>query len=161
MKNIIVTILLLFFPRQNYAQDSLFLSLNQALEMAEKNSLDAFRNKNMYLASYWEFRSYKASRLPSLDLNLRPVDFNRTTIKRYDSQQDIEVYREQQIYESYANLSFTQNIPLTGAKIYIDSDLSRLVNVGDIDLTTYRCQPWGAVLGYLDQPSFFGLTNRF
>ena len=156
MNKAFLSLFLFLLIYQTNAQDTLFLSLNRALEMAEKNSLDAFRNKNMYLASYWEFRSYKASRLPSLDLNFRPVDFRRTTIKRYDSQQDIEVYREQQTYESYANLSFTQNVPLTGAKIYIDSDLSRLVNVGDNDLTTYSAT-W-ARIGIV-QP-LFGY-NRF
>ena len=137
------------------AQDTLFLSLDQALEIAEKSSLDAFKNKNMYEASYWAFRSYKASRLPVLDLNFRPVDFRRTTIKRYDSQQDIDIFREQQTFESYTNLSFSQNVPLTGARIYIDSDLSRLINVGD-NLSTYSAT-W-ARIGIV-QP-IFGY-NRF
>lgn len=119
------------------AQDTIIMSMDQVLETAEKTSLDAFRNKTMYLADYWSYRSFRASRLPSLDLNFRPVDFRRTTIKRYDSEQDIEVYREQQTYESYANLSLTQNVPLTGARIYLDSDLSRLINIGDNDLTTF------------------------
>lgn len=135
-KTLLILLIILFSAGIN-AQDSLKLSLAQVLETAEKTSLDAFRNKNMYLADYWSYRSFRASRLPSLDLNFRPVDFRRTTIKRYDSGQDIEVYREQQTFESYANLSLTQNVPLTGAKIYLDSDLSRLINVGDNDLTTF------------------------
>jgi outer membrane protein TolC len=137
MNKTFLIILILTFSVNIKAQDSLFLSLDKALEIAEKSSLDAFRNKNMYQASYWAFRSYRASRLPVLDLNFRPVDFRRTTVKRYDSQQDIDIFREQQSFESYANLSFSQNIPLTGARVYIDSDLSRLINVGDNDLTTY------------------------
>lgn len=138
------------------AQDTLVLDLEDVLHIAEKSSLDAFRAKNMYLADYWAFRTYKASRLPVLDLNFRPVDFRQTTVKRYDSQQDIEVYRQQQTYESYANLSLSQNIPLTGASIYFDSDLSRLVNVGELDFTTYSAT-WARV--GIVQPLF--AYNRF
>ncbi len=44
------------------------LSLDDVIRIASEQSIDAFRNKNMYFASYWEFRYYKAERLPSLSL---------------------------------------------------------------------------------------------
>ena len=39
----------------------------------------------MYLSGYWEYRTYKANRLPSLTLNMTPAQYNRDITKRYDS----------------------------------------------------------------------------
>ena len=51
------------------------------------SSLEAFRTKNMYLSGYWEYRTFKANRLPSLTLNMTPAQYNRDITKRYDSEQ--------------------------------------------------------------------------
>ncbi|MGL4806199.1 MAG: TolC family protein, partial [Bacteroidales bacterium] len=72
------------------------LSLNKAIEVASDSSLDAFRYKNLYQAYYWQHVAYKANRLPSLTLNTNPIQFYRDITKRYDYDQNIDVYREQQ-----------------------------------------------------------------
>ncbi|MDF1550701.1 MAG: TolC family protein, partial [Bacteroidales bacterium] len=119
------------------AQDTTSFSLSQVLDMASQNSLETFRAKNMYLASYWEHKSFLASQLPSLDLNLTPVEFRRMMTKRYDFEQNIDIFREQKTMENYARLSVTQSIPGLGGQVYVDTDLSRLVNYGDSDITTF------------------------
>ena len=62
------------------------LTLEKTITLAGDSSLEAFRSKNVYMSSYWEYRSFKANRLPSLTLNLTPGEYNRTIIKRYDSE---------------------------------------------------------------------------
>ena len=47
-------------------QQQVTLDLQQTIKMANDSSLEAFRTKNMYLSGYWEYRTYKANRLPSL-----------------------------------------------------------------------------------------------
>ena|GEM_PF-4939873 len=48
------------------AQQVLRLDLKRTIALANDSSLSAFRYQNMYLSGYWEYRSYKAARLPSL-----------------------------------------------------------------------------------------------
>ena len=138
------------------SQDTTKMSLEQVIKLAEKQSLDAFRAKNMYRSSYWEYRSFLSTRLPSLDLNLRPVEFRRMMTKRYDFEQNVDVFREQKTMDSYADLALTQNIPFTGGTIYFDSDLSRLVNYGDNELTTFNAT---LVRVGLNQP-ILGFNNQ-
>ena len=46
------------------AQKTIRLDLEETIRMANDSSLMAFRNENMYLSGYWEYRTYKAERLP-------------------------------------------------------------------------------------------------
>ena len=50
-----------------HAQKRLVLDLNRTIALANDSSLESFRTQNMYLSGYWEYRTYKANRLPSLD----------------------------------------------------------------------------------------------
>lgn len=53
-----------------YAQKRLVLDLNQTIALANDSSLESFRTQNMYLSGYWEYRTYRANRLPSLTMDL-------------------------------------------------------------------------------------------
>ena len=48
------------------AGQTIELSLERTIQLAADSSLEAFRSKNLYLSGYWEYRNYKAERLPSL-----------------------------------------------------------------------------------------------
>lgn len=106
------------------------LNLTKAIEIATDSSLSAFRAKHLYLASYWQYRSFRANRLPSLFLNTNPLQYNRNFTKRYDSQGNIDVYKTQQNLSSSANLSLRQNVDFTGGTVFIDSDLGYLRSFG-------------------------------
>ena len=60
-----------------YAQKRLVLDLNQTIALANDSSLESFRTQNMYLSGYWEYRTYRANRLPSLTMDLTPAQYNR------------------------------------------------------------------------------------
>ena len=66
-------ICLCLFVLVGQAQTPVKLSLKRTIELANDSSLSAFRYQNMYLSGYWEYRTYKANRLPSLTLNLMPA----------------------------------------------------------------------------------------
>lgn len=119
------------------SQESREMSLQMVLEMAANKSLEAYKAQNRYLASYWEYRTFQASQLPSVSLNLTPVDFRRAMTKRYDFEQNIDVFREQKTMDNYGRIAVSQVIPGTGGQIYIDSDLSRLVNFDNSRITTF------------------------
>ena len=101
-----------------YAQKHLVLDLNQTIALANDSSLESFRTQNMYLSGYWEYRTYRANRLPSLTLDLTPAQYNRDITKRYDSGSNLDVYRTQQSYYAYGGLSVKQNLDLTGGTFY-------------------------------------------
>lgn len=117
------------------------LSLNKAIEVASDSSLDAFRYKNLYQAYYWQHVAYKANRLPSLTLNTNPVQFYRDITKRYDYDQNIDVYREQQTISSSLNLAIKQNFDLTGGTFFVDSELGYMYNFGDNKYSQFNTVP--------------------
>lgn len=124
------------------AQRSLRLSLQHTIRMANDSSLSAFRYQNMYMSGYWEYRSYQAARLPSLTLNITPAQYYRYITRRYDSQQDMDVYREQQMYSANAGLSIEQNFDLLGGTFYIDTQLDYMRNFGETKSTQFSTVPF-------------------
>lgn len=85
MKKLSLILLFSLGALSAFAQQRITLDLQQTIALANDSSLEAFRTKNMYLAGYWEYRTYKANRLPSLTLNMTPAQYNRDITKRYDS----------------------------------------------------------------------------
>ncbi|HIZ06277.1 MAG TPA: TolC family protein [Candidatus Phocaeicola gallistercoris] len=138
---------LIFFPIVfAMGQERLKLTLSRTIELANDSSLDAFRAQNMYLAGYWEYRTYKANRLPSLTLNLTPAQYYRDITRRYDSQQDLDIYRTQQSFYASGNLSVQQNFDLTGGTFYLQSELGYMRNFGGNAMTQFTSVP--LKLGY-------------
>ena len=137
-------ILLLFalFCMEIHAQTVLKLDLEKTITMANDSSLSAFRFQNMYLSGYWEYRSYKAARLPSLKLNMTPAQYYRNITRRYDSGQDIDVYREQQMFSAGAGLNIAQNFDLLGGTFYVDTQLDYMRNFGDSKSNQFSTIPF-------------------
>lgn len=129
-----------------FAQEHLRLDLARTIALANDSSLEVFRVQNMYLAGYWEYRSYKANRLPSLTLNMTPAQYNRAITKRYDSQQDLDVYRTQQSYFASGDLAIQQNFDPLGGTFYLRSELGFMRNFGEQVTSQFTSVP--LKLGY-------------
>lgn len=123
------------------AQESLTLTLDHTIKMAKDSSLEAFRSKNMYLAGYWGYRSFRANRLPSLSLNLMPAQYYRDITKRYNSDQNIDVFREQQSFSAGGALVVAQNLDVTGGNFFLESGLNYMRNLGEENLTQFSSIP--------------------
>lgn len=140
MKNKILLLLILIpFSYSGFTQ--IQFSLDDILEQAQSKSLDAFIQKNMYLASHWSHQSYLADQLPELNLSLNPLNYNRSFISRYNSGKNQDEYREQQSLSSYAKLSLKQKIFPTGGTVFLDSDFSRLQNFEDPSYKSFTSTP--------------------
>lgn len=131
---------LLFLAPALYAQ-TLVLSLEKTIALAADSSLQAFRNKNMFLSGYWQFRTYRAERLPSLTLGVTPAEYNRDITKRYDSENDIDIFRKQQSFYAGANLRVKQNFDPLGGSFFIDSDLGYMRYFGDNTYNQFTSVP--------------------
>ena len=122
------------------------LSLKQAIELANDSSLSSLKYRNQFLAGYWEYRSYRANRLPSLTLNLTPAKYYRNITQRYDSNTDQDVFREQQMYSASGSLSVKQNFDWLGGTFYLNTDLDYMRNFGEMKSTQFSAVP--LQLGY-------------
>jgi outer membrane protein TolC len=132
------------------------LSLSRTIEIASDSSLQAYSAKNQYQASYWAYRSYRAARLPSLTLSMTPLQYYRDITRRYDSQSDLDIFREQQSLFSSGNLSVRQNVDLTGGTFFIDSELGFIRNFrSNATYNQYTSVP--IRIGY--QQSLFGFNG--
>jgi outer membrane protein TolC len=127
------------------------LTLDDVIELATDSSLNAFIADNVYMAAYWEYKTYRAQKLPHLDLSANPADYRRTVTQEYNSLLNTYQYIQQQTFFSGVNLSVNQNITPTGGTIFIDSDIGRLENFGDNYFLQYNTVP--ARIG-LRQPLF-------
>lgn len=121
--------------------ERLQLTLEESINMASDSSLQSFRVKNLYLANYWQYRSFRAGRLPSLNLNLVPVQYTREFTKRYDPDNNIDVYRVQQSFYTSGNISINQNLDATGGTFFIDSELGYFRNFGQSASSQYSSVP--------------------
>ena len=153
MTQMLVVIFMSLIATSTFAQHPLKLNLKRTIELANDSSLSAFRYQNMYLSGYWEYRTYKANRLPSLTLNLMPAQYYRYITQRYDSNTDMDVYREQQMFSASGGLSIKQNFDLTGGTFYIDSELEYMRNFGETKSTQFSSIPFRigysqSLLGY-------------
>ncbi len=151
--------LIVFFtslPTFSIGQRPLRLTLQRTIEIANDSSLTTFRNRNMYLSGYWEFRTYKANRLPRLTLELTPAQYYRYITQRYDSNKDIDIYREQQMFSANGGINIEQNLDILGGTFYVNSDLSFMRNFGDTKSTQYSTVPFriGYQQGLLGYNSF-------
>ena len=125
-----------FAQQENYS-----LSLVEVVNLASQNSLDAFRYKNMYLASYWEFRYYKADKLPSLTLTATPLDFNHYRKREYNFQTNEEEYVLRDYFNSDVSMQLNQKIGLTGGSLFLSSELGMVKNLSGDKNTSYQATP--------------------
>ncbi len=135
----------LFFLNST-AQEKKFLTLEDVIEIASHQSLDAFRNKNMYLSSYWEFRYYKADRLPTLGFETTPFDYNRSMQKVYNYDENRDEYKLREDLSSEVALLLNQNIGLTGGRIFARSELNLSEKLGEDRVSSYSSTPFS--IGY-------------
>lgn len=131
MKKQILLIFFLLASLPALKAQSLTLTLERTISLAADSSLEAFRTKNMFLANYWQYRTFRAGRLPSLTMNLTPAEYYRDITRRYDSEDDIDVYRKQQSYYAGGSLEIKQNFDLLGGSFFLDSRLGYIRNFGD------------------------------
>lgn len=138
---ILLTFLIAFLGINLKAQNKITMSLEDVVRLASQSSLDAFRYKNMYLSSYWQFRYYKADKLPSLSLSTTPLDYNHYQKKEYNFQTKEDVYVLRDYLNSDVALSLNQKIGLTGGSLYLNSDLGLVKNLGGSQSSSFSSTP--------------------
>ncbi len=135
-------------PKDDYTYE---LSMGEAMELAQINSIASMQNRNMFTASYWNFRAYKASRLPALKASAGLGNFNHSLTPLQDATTGEINYRSNFNLSNQVQLSLDQAITATGGTISLYSSIERLDQFGDNKSVDYYSQPIS--LSYL-QPIF-------
>lgn len=133
MTRILVFILLIAFCKATDAQENVMkLTLKEVIDLAAKQSIDAFKQQNMYLSSYWEFKYYRADKLPFLSVGANPFSYNNSIRQDYIPQDQTWQYGQQKNITSSASLKLSQNVGFTGGNLSVSSDLGMSKNfLGD------------------------------
>lgn len=140
----------------SHRMNSQEMTLQEAVSVARMQGVEALEAKFNFISSYWAYRSYRASRLPSLYLYGTAGDFNRslTLLQNYETGQ--MSYASSYYMQNSLGLAVRQNITLTGGSLSLYSDLSRIDQFGADKSLTWYTQP--VTVSY-SQPLF--AYNRF
>jgi outer membrane protein TolC len=147
---LIVFIFLAEFPL--IAQDdTLKLTLDDALRIAHAQSPDAMIAKHKFRRSYWQYRSFRADYLPGINLDATLPNFSRY-FRQIPQPDGPDIFQYNTVGEYSAVLSIDQKVGFTGGSVFLRSDLTRLDNYyDDSTLTSFQSTP--IVIGY-QQPIF-------
>jgi len=142
MKKTYILLIITLISFASKAQDKkISLSLDDVIDIASEKSLEEFKNENIYLSSYWEYRYFKADRLPLLSLGTNPFDFYRYRSKEHNFQTGKEEFYLEEYLNSDLSMSLKQKVGLTGGTIFLNSDIEMVKNMGDDKSTSYQATP--------------------
>lgn len=116
------------------------LSLSNAIQIAQENSLDAKVARFSFLASYWTYRSFRAELLPSVNLSGGLLNFNRSLVEARNYEDGRLAYVTNNTLSNNLTLSIDQQIAATGGTVSLQSYLYRLDQFTYKD-HTYNSQP--------------------
>jgi len=139
MNRFFITLIILVWPLLSQSQTNNF-SLNDVIQIAQEQSPEAILAKHRFRASYWQYRSFRAAYLPSLTFSGTLPDLNRT-FEQKTSDQGNEIFVERRSISNMANLSIGQNIGLTGGRVFVNSNLQRINQIGQDGSTQYLSTP--------------------
>jgi len=130
MKNILLLFISILFFTQIHAQEKV-LSLEDVLQIAKEQSPDALISRHQFKGSYWEFRSYKASQLPSLSFEGVIPSINRAYKSVTNYEDGLQRYVGQSYISYEGKLKLNQVVNWTGGNVFIQSGLQQVVNYTD------------------------------
>ncbi|MBR1501303.1 MAG: TolC family protein [Bacteroidales bacterium] len=117
------------------------ITLDQAVERARTQSVAALQARQSFISTYWAWRSYQASRLPSLTLYGDIMNYDRS-LNLLQSYEDGSMhYVSTQYLHNSIGLRMRQNIPATGGTLTLYSDLTRTDQFGRFKGLTWYTQP--------------------
>lgn len=146
--SLIAVAVLLAFPTLSEAQE---MTLSEVLSEARSRSVLALKAKSTFVSDYWAWRSYLASRLPSLSIYGELGNFNRYLNLLQNPETGEMVYATSYNLQNTIGLGLSQNITATGGTLKLYSDLNRIDEFGDRSGKLWAAQP--ITLSY-SQPLF-------
>jgi len=125
------------------------LTLEDAIGIALEQSPDALNSRQTFRASFWEYKSFKATNLPQMGIDATLPQFQRTISQQTDINTGQQVFVPQQYISADANLLISQRIGFSGGSIFMRSGLEAVYNINDSN----------TVASFLSTPVNVGLTQ--
>lgn len=156
MCRIIFILLFCFFYMEGAKGENqtLSLTLRDAMVRARTNSVDAEVALNQLKSAYWAYRSYKAELLPELSLSATLPAY-RKQYSPYMDESGSYLFVANNFLQLNGELSLTQNIWLTGGQLSVNSSLDFYRQLSNGAYNQYMSIP---VALTLSQP-IFGVNN--
>ena len=117
------------------------MTLDQAIHIARNQSVEALEAKQAFISTYWAYRSYKASRLPSFYLYGDIMNFDRSLTLLQNPDDGSLKYVSSNNLQNGVGLQMNQNITFTGGTLSVFSDLSRIDQFGAGKSLTWYSRP--------------------
>ncbi len=117
------------------------MNLAEAIHTARNQSVEALEARQAFISTYWAYRSYKASRLPSLTLYGDIMNFDRSLTLLQNPEDGMLKYVSSNNLQNGIGLQMNQNITFTGGTLSVFSDLSRIDQFGGNRSLTWYSRP--------------------
>lgn len=134
----IVIIIAAFLSVPSNAQTS---TLYDAIATARNQSVEAKEARQSFISTYWAYRSYRASRLPSFNLYGGLMNFDRSLTLMQSYEDGSFQYVNSYNLQNSLGLQVSQNLTFTGGTLSVYSDLSRIDQFGIDKSLTWYSQP--------------------
>lgn len=116
-------------------------SLSEAVRTAREHSVESLEARQAFISTYWAYRSYKASRLPSFNLYGGLMNFDRSLTLMQSYEDGSFNYVNSYNLQNSLGLQVKQNVTFTGGTLSVYSDLSRIDQFGMDRKLTWYSQP--------------------
>ena len=117
------------------------MNLAEAIHTARNQSVEALEARQAFISTYWAYRSYKASRLPSVTLYGDIMNFDRSLTLLQNPEDGALKYVSSNNLQNGVGLQMDQNITFTGGTLSVFSDLSRIDQFGGNKSLTWYSRP--------------------
>lgn len=121
-------------------------TLDQVINLAMENSIDAMMARHSFLGSYWQYRSYKAQFLPAFKVDGSLPNFDRSLVSLQDANSGEYKYIQNYAMRNNVSLNVVQNIGLTGGTISLSSGIERLDQYAPQRMVNYNSSPISLIL---------------
>ena len=123
-------------------QDTIHITLNDAIIRAATQSVDAVVAKSEYKSAYWEYRTYQSELLPEVMFN-GTLPYYSKSYNQYQQSDGTYTFVSNDYRKIDAGLSVNQSIPLTGGSVSVESGMEQLKQYGDNSNTSWKTIPVG------------------
>ena len=117
------------------------ISMAEAISISRTQSVEAKEARQSFISTYWAYRSYKASRLPSFNLYGGLMNFDRSLTLMQSYEDGSFQYVNSYNLQNSLGLQVSQNLTFTGGTLSVYSDLSRIDQFGMDKSLTWYSQP--------------------
>jgi outer membrane protein TolC len=116
------------------------LTLSEVVDLAREQSLMALMSRHQFRSSYWEFRAHQANYRPGLTLEGTLPSLTNAT-ESVIQPDGTEEFVQRSVMNTSLDFQLSQNIALTGGRIFATSVIQRTDNFNEEPPTNYLAYP--------------------